>query len=106
MTSLQTVSSEAVNFMAMQAASGGELDSLLRQGILATGNESFELLSSVVPAMLMSSLDRTKPQSAGSQYNPESFQKLQKKVAQIEETLEEKDKILLDQEEQLLKLED
>lgn len=30
MTSLQTVSSEAVNFMAMQAASGGELDSLLR----------------------------------------------------------------------------
>ena len=49
--------------------------------------------------MLQQSLDRTKVQSAGSQYNPESFQKLQKKLATIEGTLEEKDKILLDQEE-------
>ena len=73
MSSLQKLALEAFNFVADQAPTGSELELLVHEGVILNSNESFELLSSVVPAMLQESLDRTKVQSAGSQYNPESF---------------------------------
>ena len=52
MSSLQKLALEALNFVADQAPTGSELELLVHEGVILNSNESFELLSSVVPAML------------------------------------------------------